>query len=195
LKRLKVYRTTVDPEYLFDFDFHPKKVQYLFEPLFSKIEPRPTYLPTFGSFSPDPIRYKEFTKNGGANCYMPVYTLPELLAIGRYIRSKANQYMELFSDDNIRDRYEKFGGIIRRVLPENEIHLKVLTSGYNDAVHKLSIEQIRQVLNQGELSSAESFLVQWTPTIQDNGKVDYFHCTRFIVNDSIKYKLKQQLGD
>ena len=66
--------------------FNPDVVQYMHEPGPKIREPVTTVLCTFGSYSPLELRYKEFIKNRWYPVYMPLYTLPELLAIAEYIR-------------------------------------------------------------------------------------------------------------
>jgi len=68
--------------------------------------------------SPNARRYKEFVKNGADKFYMPVWTLEELQVAGEYIRSECPSID--FSSKAIEDRYKRFGGIFRYVLPSNK---------------------------------------------------------------------------
>ena len=66
----------------------PDNSLYLFEPVESLTEP--VYYPnrairTIATCSPNPVRYKEFCKNGAVKFYMPCWTLEELKSLGSYI--------------------------------------------------------------------------------------------------------------
>ena len=78
---------------------------------------------------PGVLRYKEFCKNGATKLYMPLYSEAELLTIGQHMRQQPDfpaDMIELYSDESIRDRYAEYGGIIRHVLPQNQVYLEQL---------------------------------------------------------------------
>ena len=96
--------------------FDPKKSLYLYEPGKSIEEPyfEGLKIPTLCSVSPDSRRYKEFQKNGGVKLYMPIWTLPELQAVRKFIADRNPEMMPLTEED-ISGRFHDFGGIIRHV--------------------------------------------------------------------------------
>ena len=95
---------------------------YLMEPGSSKREPffGGLRIPTFLTTYPMIDRYYQFSKNGGVANYLPVYQLKELQAIGKYLVENEHiprELTELYAPDQIAERFEKFGGIFRVVLP------------------------------------------------------------------------------
>ena len=102
--------------------FDPETSLYLYEPGSSKKEPYQGGLSilTFSTVSPDTSRFKEFCKTGGIPYYMPVWSLQDLLSAGLYLRDSGRvpeDMIEFYSEQNIQERYEEFGGIFRHVLP------------------------------------------------------------------------------
>ena len=99
----------------------PEKAFYLMEPQSLIHEPQRTRVRTLISAPPDIRRFKEFVKNGATKLYMPVWTLEELLTVGADIRAqvKDDGVKDLLTPENIVNRYKRFGGIFRYVLPEN----------------------------------------------------------------------------
>jgi len=105
--------------------FDPATTLYFFEPSTTKnVEPLCDFhkLPTLATMSPDESRYKEFCKTAGT-MYCPVYTKEELLVIGRDMRRPVrgfhSDFGDLYSDTNIRKRFDIYGGIFRFVLPRS----------------------------------------------------------------------------
>ena len=88
----------------------------------SKIEP--IYfghqIQTIATCSPDAVQYKEFCKNGACRYYMPCWTLAELKAVGNHIVKGNHALKEIMSPQAIEERYKRFGGIIRYVIPSSE---------------------------------------------------------------------------
>ena len=175
--------------------FNPSKVQYLYEPGRLVREPHETEVPTFGSFSPKEARYKEFVKNSRAKMlFMPLYTLSELLAIGKYIRNISSSYSDLFSEDRIIERYEKYGGIIRHVLPEDEGELKTIETRYEFAMSDISLETVVKLLRSSELLDAGNFICQWTAKQSATGEYDFTSVDRRIASEDILLKLKEKMS-
>ena len=55
---------------------------------------------------------------------MPCWTLDELQAVGAYMDSKCHEKLEVdFSPKAISDRFKRFGGIFRYVLPCSKLSL------------------------------------------------------------------------
>jgi hypothetical protein len=111
--------------------FDPVTTLYFFEPgSTNNVEPVADIheLPTLLTTTPNIDRYKEFCKEA-TTMYCPVYTKEELLAIGRDIRQPArglrsklgdlygSKFGDLYSDDNISQRFDLYGGMFYFVLP------------------------------------------------------------------------------
>ena len=97
-------------------NFHHDAVLILVEPMYSKEEPIVySGIKTILTCSPDQQRYKEFLKKGAGKVFMPVWSLDELKAVGAHIRHHSGQ--KLLDSDKIEERYHRFGGIFRHVIP------------------------------------------------------------------------------
>ena len=121
--------------------FDPETSLYLMEPEVSMAEPfiGGLFIPTLATVSPNPARYKEFCKNGGIAMYMPVFTLPELLAIGKYLLENEHVPELLqpeYSSEQITKRFHQFGGIFRHVLPVSLDYLDLCRSSQSEAISK-----------------------------------------------------------
>jgi hypothetical protein len=87
-----------------------QKSIYLFEPEVFKIEPYigGLYIPTISTVSPDQRRYKEFCKNGGVQFFMPLWTLEDLLVVGKDMRENVKfptELQDLYKDEKIKERF------------------------------------------------------------------------------------------
>ena len=97
-------------------NFHHDATFILVEPKDSFQEPIvDSGLKTILTCSPDQQHYKEFLKSGAAKVFMPVWSLDELKAVGAHIRHHTSQ--KLLDSDKIEERYRRFGGIFRHVIP------------------------------------------------------------------------------
>ena len=97
----------------------PDNSLYLFESLIEPVYYLNRAIWTIATSSPNPMRYKEFCKNGAAKFYMPCWTLEELKSLGSYI------YEDDEMINTIEDGYKRFGGIIHYVFPESEVFLQM----------------------------------------------------------------------
>ena len=92
------------------------------EPFYAASGARPVQI--IATYSPDERRYKEFKKSGMIKFYMPCWTLNELQAVGAYMDSTYHEKLEVdFSPEAISDRFKRFGGIFRYVLPCSKLSL------------------------------------------------------------------------
>jgi hypothetical protein len=197
--------------------FDKKKVMYLFEPL--QEEKGPYYnhdLFILTAVSPNPIRYAGFTKQkGGANkMYMPTYTEDELVAISRKIRlylREDDPLYELYDEDQVKARYKKYGGIIRRVLPENVDKIEDHDMDYGQAVEDVIMSggwnSVCRLLYSTSMTKIGSYIVQWNPKkVRNNDNVECFRFFSLEVSfatDSVVTELKsmsdkmslQELGE
>ena len=104
------------------------KILRLYEPDTDRSPPPNTgnlmTLSTLSLYSP---RVKEIKKKSTATLYMPVWTKPELVALGRYYHRRLPDSEVKYDDETVARRYDQYGGIIRFVLPssvEKEIEVK-----------------------------------------------------------------------
>jgi hypothetical protein len=96
-----------------------------------------------------------------------VYTEKELLTIATVLQQlmpQSDPLYNLYSESSVSERYRKYGGIIRRVLPssnsnhEGEIKAAVQTIGWNSIV---------PVLHSDEITKVRGYVVQWDPKLVD----------------------------
>jgi hypothetical protein len=133
LKEEKVYTVTDTMELLMTF-FNPKHTYLFFDPLsIENTVPYNSTVPVIATVSPKLERYKEFEKNGGLRYYVPCWRLDELLALGSYLFEGDPKKLSL-----IRDRFDKFGGILRHVIWKDDI--SAIESGRDNALNKLIAE-------------------------------------------------------
>jgi len=105
--------------------FKPDECLYLFEPAGDKqTEPMVLAMKTIATVSPLAKQIKEFLKAGNTwTLYMPTWSEGELLAVARYLREKREHdksLQQLCSEDAVKARFAKYGGIYRYVLPTTE---------------------------------------------------------------------------
>ena len=104
----------------------PDTSVYLFEPVESLIEPSYSLnygIRSFSMCSPNEVRYKEFCKNGAITFYMPCWTLKELKSVGSHVAKVNPKLKDFMHPQAIEERYERFGGIIRYVIPISKMFL------------------------------------------------------------------------
>ena len=179
--------------------FNPINVVYFYEPARLKGEPASTILDTLITVSPDPSRYKEFCKLGHTcKFYMPPYSRGEMLAIGNYGRNalgSSNEFVhEQWTDTAIEARFDEYGGIIRRVLPENLHGLEKHQMEYLQAIDALafSLPEIARTLNADNISCAGSYLVQWGPTVSDDGEIYFGRLKNTFASEGIRAKILEK---
>ena len=100
-------------------NIRPDAALLLIEPDASLDEPVLTPIPTILTCSPDRRRYHEFAKMGAIKHYMPVWQLDELQVVAAHIRANTNDefLMSALASEEIEERYSRFGGIFRYVIP------------------------------------------------------------------------------
>jgi len=131
----------------------PSKSIYFFEPAECKREPYFGNLdiPTVAFCSPDPVRYKEFCKNGGEMLYMPCWSQDELLVVGRFLRDNDDnlsaENRALLADKEVLERFSQFGGIFRHVIPSRPSY-----------VERCHISQTRAINDFSHSSQRDFFL-------------------------------------
>ena len=129
--------------------FDPATMVYFFEPMKVKgVEPFANddefNLSTLATVSPDISRFHEFLKVAALK-YMPLFTENELLAIGRDMRARPDfdaTLKALYEDDAIRNRFKRYNGIIRHVLPQDVDTLKKLEIVREKAVNNVDASQV-----------------------------------------------------
>ena len=103
-------------------NIQPDAALLLIEPQASLDEPLLSDIQTILTCSPDRRRYHEFAKNGAIMYYMPVWQLDELQVVAGHIRANAkDEFLKsAVSPKKIEERYSRFGGIFRHVIPRSE---------------------------------------------------------------------------
>lgn len=152
-----------------------EKVLWMIEPCDSHatISSDPNNLPIFATVSPDPIRYKEVTKSVAVKMYMKPYTLNELLTIGQHMLSSVSQVdevRELYTPKLIAERFRRYGGIIRRVLPYDNVQNLQIERELKEAVSNTGgdaylLTQVDGQWHSDKLTSMGSYIIQWSPKL------------------------------
>jgi hypothetical protein len=100
--------------YLFD----PKECLYLFEPSSDKLtKPFFSRLKTIATVPPNPRRINEYTKRRAVKMCLPTWGLDELKQIGTYLGRSVRECDTGFSEAEVEERFDIFGGILRYVFP------------------------------------------------------------------------------
>jgi hypothetical protein len=120
---------------------------YWYEPAVTKNIPvtRSQDIPTLATVSADIRRYEEYQKIPGVlKLYMPVWTLEELLSVGKdfRLRMKGTLLYDFFSPDKISDRFKKYGGIFRFVLPTSIEYLVEVDNNRKDALANADVRKL-----------------------------------------------------
>jgi hypothetical protein len=152
--------------------FDPTVVQYLYEP--GQLKHEPPYLrdiKTITTVSPDPCRYKEFSKAADVDTlYFPLYSKEELVAIGTYMKDclpvNSPHYAFVqseFTVEGIEARFRMYGGVFRRVLPGS---LSLLMRNDLNSKRALAdaacLDSMQKMLGADMIDSIGSYLVQWS---------------------------------
>lgn len=178
----------------------PNVTLYLYEPRDCLKEPpfAAIRLPIMMTCSPDERRYKEFKKHGASMYHMPTWTLDELLLLGKYLRTHHKPEVD-FSEAAIKERYDRFGGILRYVLPVKTETVKEaeqkqssaisVTKPVNIFVPHANIEKVDS--NKENISH---FILQYK--VQCNGEEgDFKNFIMVIASTYVKHKLAYDLKD
>ncbi len=157
--------------------FNPNKVIWLIEPGDSDksccpiIHNNINYIATVPPYM---ALYKEARKDVADLAYMLPYTLKELIVIGKHIKSKLPPHhpcLPLLTDELIKQRYERFGGIFCRVIPVDNNRLSIWEEQLKNAVSQSSngkelYQRAVECLYAYSLSSESSYIVQWSPLVE-----------------------------
>ena len=176
--------------------FDPETSLYLMEPGISVAEPfiEGLLIPTLATVSPNPARYKEFCKNGGIAMYMPVFTLAELLAIGKYLLENEHVPELLqpeYSSEQITKRFHQFGGIFRHVLPVSLKYLDMCRSSQSKAISKCNAHAL---LVSGDVEDADvsHFIMQYD--VERDGGSPFRKYRLSFVNESVASQVQDKLN-
>ncbi len=172
LKEKKAFLINKLPSFWYE-SFNRDKVLWMIEPGLT-LKPvgshRPN-IPILATVSPDPIRYYEITKDVANTLYMKPYTLNELLTIGNHmLPSLPSELIDLYTPDQITKRFHKYGGIIRRVLPQSIGSIRYDEKKLKKAIASTNkvrdfISQVQLQWNSDELTELGSYLVQLSPLL------------------------------
>ena len=176
--------------------FDPETSLYLMEPGKAVVEPHfeGLRIPTLATVSPNPARYKEFCKNGGAALYMPVFTLPELLAIGKYLLENKHVPELLqpeYSSELITKRFHQFGGIFRHVLPVSLAYLDMCRSSQSEAIRSCNAHALL-VSGNVERADVSHFIMQYD--VERDGKSPFRRYRLNFVNESVASQVQDKLN-
>jgi hypothetical protein len=98
------------------------KILRLYEPETDERPPPTTEnVLTLSTLSLYPRRVKEVKKQSAISLYMPVWTKPELVALGRHYHRRLADSVVKYDDESVTKRFERYGGIIRFVLPSSKV--------------------------------------------------------------------------
>ena len=169
----------------------PDNSLYLFEPVESLTEP--VYysnfaIRTIATCSPNPVRYKEFCKNGAVKLYMPCWTLEELKSLGSYI------YKDDKMINTIEDGYNRFGGIIRYVLPKSEAFLRTVMKAQDTAIDRTKAVDIFapyaniEKMDDGG-TNISHFILQYDVLKQPGNKYNFHTFKMKIASEYVKFRL------
>ena len=172
--------------------FDPATTLYFFEPgKTTNIEPFAnenmlSSISTFATMGPDRRRYNQFVKVANV-VYMPVFTMEELLAIGRDMKARPDfprALENLYSDKEIRGRFEIFNGIIRHVLPRDQRGLQRVLEERTAA-----LDCIKYLYSDNENRTVSHYAAVYDVAVDENGVYDFFKMRLSIVDQEIKKKL------
>jgi hypothetical protein len=107
---------------------------------------------------------------------------------------------KLYSPELVTERFKKFGGIIRRVLPDtsSKIYERIL----NDAVNAIpgGLNNVESIIRADNLNQIGSYLVQWSPAVvfdeNDPGKytiTNFAKLQRQFTSEFVAGKVKEQI--
>jgi len=142
--------------------FKPECSLYMFDPFDEKFEPDfSVAMPILETVSPDDARYKQFSRKVAHTLYMPIWECDELLSAGAHIREgfrNDNPKKLLYSATKIKERYLKFGGIIRSVLPFNYKVLRRYVNEQKQAINGAIIEKLMKDGAFTEIINGEGYV-------------------------------------
>ena len=168
--------------------FDPKKSLYLYEPGKSSEEPHfeELSLPIMCSVSPGIRRYKEFEKNEALKFFMPPWTLPELLAVGEFVRKRSPNQVPL-SPEDISKRYYEFGGIFSHVFASDMMSIR-----RNQEVAIQSLDPRLFLLDEidEERRGVSHFIAQYQ--VDTEGPVAYRDAHFHFTSDSIRTRVESR---
>jgi hypothetical protein len=138
--------------------------------------------------------YKEFCKNGGVKLYMPVFTLPELLSIGKYLlddRCVPEELTKEYSPKQIERRFHQFGGILRHVLPLSVSYLTRCLLDQSEAISKCDAHAL---LMSGNIEDTDvsDFIMQYI--VKTDGKFPFEEYGLDFVNKQSQHRFKISLA-
>ena len=126
--------------------------------------------------------------------YMPVFTLPELLAIGKYLLENEHVPELLqpeYSSEQITKRFHQFGGIFRHVLPVSLKYLDMCRSSQSKAISKCNAHAL---LVSGDVEDADvsHFIMQYD--VERDGGSPFCNYRLNFVNESVASQVQDKLN-
>ena len=177
--------------------FNPEKTLYLVEPRFTKKQPLDSEMvPTLATVSPDVSRYHEFVKSGATKLFMPKFKKEELLAIGKYLRDHdlvPNSLKADYEDDKISERFERFGGIIRHVLPTTEGSKGDSERRQSEAISTCDVGKLLRQRANIEMPEFSHYLLQYEVLI--DGDKPFAEFQMDLASDFVEDQLTKQMNE
>ena len=138
------------------------------------------------SVSPDAKRYKEFQKNGAVKLFMPPWTLPELQAVGEFVRKRNPNQMPLTPKD-ISERFHAVGGIFRHVF---DPHFKIVLVAQSEAISELDPKKFKLNKLDRDLPQVSHYVAQYIVTTE--GDNAYQEANLDLVSDGVREAVAAQ---
>uniref|UniRef100_A0A1X7SY62 Uncharacterized protein n=1 Tax=Amphimedon queenslandica TaxID=400682 RepID=A0A1X7SY62_AMPQE len=155
-----------------------RKAVYLYDPYSVKQEPLITHLKTVVTCSPNRKHYHEFRKRGVSTLYMPQWELDELQAVACHIKGESGDDMkDLLSPEQVEERYYRYGGIIRYVIPSDPASLEDTELLQKDALSNRSTTDLflpgASIEKRDESKrNISHFLLQYVVSFHKKGELD-----------------------
>ena len=182
-------------------EFNPHEAFYLYEPESSLLEPIQSDLQTVITCSPDRRRYHEFNKRGAARFYMPVWKLSELQSVGKYVcchLDSSNELIPELAPNKIEQRYKRFGGIFRYVLPSNKFAIE---EAENNQESVLALTKVQDVFAPGisiekadhNKQSISDFILQYKVHYGEEYETEFKDFEMVIASEYVDQKLSNRV--
>ena len=178
------------------------KAVYLYDPDGVQQEPLRTCLKTIVTCSPDRKTYHMFRKCGVSTYYMPQWEVDELQAVARHIKGESGDDMnDLLSPEQVKERYYRFGGIIRYVIPTNPAYLRDIKALQEQALFNRNTSDLflpgASIEKTDDLKrNISHFLLRYVVPYRKEGELDKSEFSHFymdLASQYVKLKILQQL--
>ena len=139
------------------------------------MEPKIVGVQTILTCSPDRRHYKEFVKLAATKLYMPVWNLEEVLSVGAHIHCHTSDkfQQDALKPDKIEERFYRFRGILRYVIPTKATVVKEAENSMEEAlVGAKPVDTFIRGTNIERKDNISHFLLQYD--VVCNGSFQHF---------------------